>query len=266
MAEPEPPVTPVTPNPKVNPSGGGDPHFTTWTGERYSYHGACDLVLLSSKQFGNGQGIDVHIRTKHRHYFSFITSAAIRIGEDILEITDDDEDVYFLNGEANVDLPAKLSGYKITHKYDNKRQQTFHIVLGGHENLVVRVLKDFVSVTIKHGESQDFEDAVGLMGAYTTGHKLGRDGETIFEDIDAFGQEWQVLESEPKLFQTVRAPQHPVQCIPAPPKTEMRRRLGEEDIDRAAAEKVCAGASEEDREFCIFDVMATNDVDMAGAY
>lgn len=224
------------------------------------------MKLLSSAKFGKGKGIDVHIRTKHRHHFSFITSAAVRIGDEIFEVTDNQEEMYFLNGVANAELPAKISGYKITHKQDNTRQHTFHIVLGGRENLVIRVLKDFVSVTIKHGEEKDFGDVVGLMGSFRGGVKLARDGETVMTDIDAFGQEWQVRADEPVLFQEIRQPQHPTVCTPPPKKSIQRRRLGEESVDMEAAEKACEHVAPEDHDFCIYDVLATNDVEMAGAY
>jgi hypothetical protein len=49
------------------PSGGGgaqgDPHFKTWRGQHFDFHGECDLVLLHSSEFGSGLGLDIHIRT-----------------------------------------------------------------------------------------------------------------------------------------------------------------------------------------------------------
>lgn len=222
--------------------------------------------MLSSAQFGGGKGLDVHIRTKHRHHFSFITSAAVRIGDEVFEVTDRKDDPHYLNGVANAELPNKLSGYKITHKQDNAKQHTYHIVVGGRENIVIRVLKDFVTVTIKHGEFKDFDGAVGLMGAYPSGAWVGRDGKTIFTDANAFGQEWQVLDTQPMIFQGTVAPQHPMQCIPPPPKSVKRRRLGENEITQEMAEAACADVPEDDRDFCIFDVLATNDVEMAGSY
>ena len=39
-----------------------------------------------------------------------------------------------------------------------------------------------------------------MMGRFETGEMIGRDGSTVFEDANAFGQEWQVLDTEPKLF------------------------------------------------------------------
>jgi hypothetical protein len=275
----ESPTKAPTPPP---PGGGGDPHFTTWHGDKFSYHGACDLVLLHAPSFGSKHhvhhkqhhwvqsvpalGLDIHIRTKHRHSFSYITNTAIRIGNDILEITNRKEEPHYLNGMPNVELPATLSGYKVTHKWDTHKLHTYHIDLhNDHESIIVRVLKDFVSISIKHGKEEDFGDSLGLMGSFHSGERLARDGVTnMDENVDAFGQEWQVRDTESVLFQTLALPQYPAQCIP-PPATRRRRRLGE-GVTLQDAEAACAYVAPEDFDFCVFDVMATNDKDMAGVY
>jgi hypothetical protein len=250
----------------TGPGSGGDPHFKTWSGSKYDYHGACDLVLLNAPSFAFSTGLDIHIRTKHRRSFSYITNVAVRIGTEIFEVTNNKDEEYYLNGVANVVLPAKFHEHDITRKKDNDKQQSYHITLDGRESLVVRVYRDFLAVAVMHGEEKDFGDSLGLMGSYYTGDKLSRDGQSIFTDIDAFGQEWQVQSSDPQLFQTMQVPQHPTQCTPPPPQSSQHRRLRETDVDMDAARKACAHVAEEDREFCIFDVLATSDVDMAGAY
>jgi len=50
-----------------------------------------------------------------------------------------------------------------------------------------------------------------LVGSYTTGDKLARAGETILNNPIAFGQEWQVHATEPKLFHSLEGPQQPLQ-------------------------------------------------------
>jgi len=105
------------------------------------------------------------------------------------------------------------------------------------------------------------------MGTFKDGSKMGRDGITRFDDMDAFGQEWQVLESEESLFLTSRHPQHPAKCImPDPTKKDGRRRLGA-GISQGAAEKAC-GHLDETKDMCIKDILATNDLDLplAGVY
>ena len=81
---------------------GGDPHITKWDGLRYDYHGECDLVLLNAPSFGNGNGLTIHIRTKIVKMYSYIAKAAIRIGEDTLEIGAEGE--YSINGYEYGDL------------------------------------------------------------------------------------------------------------------------------------------------------------------
>ena len=65
-----------------------DPHFVTWYGSHYSYHGACELILVQNPTFSAGKGLDIHVRTSHmmNGAFSFISNAALRIGKDVFEV------------------------------------------------------------------------------------------------------------------------------------------------------------------------------------
>ena len=103
------------------------------------------------------------------------------------------------------------------------------------------------------------------MGAFPMDEKKTRDNNTIFENADHFGQEWQVLPTEPKLFHDVEGPQAPEACA-IPSVSDMRCRLADSIITLEAAEIACSRVSEEERGFCMFDVMSTNDVWAAGAY
>ena len=136
-------------------------------------------------------------------------------------------------------------------------------------NLDSKTHKDFVSVLIEQGLSKHFGKSVGLMGDFRKGRRFARDGKTVLDDANAFGQEWQVLESEPKLFQTLRFPQHPKMCtMPTPVQaSQLRRRLSESSVDELAAEKACEHWGE-GKDDCVFDVLTTGDLDMAvvGAY
>jgi von Willebrand factor type D domain len=59
---------------------GGDPHFLTYDGTPYSYHGQCDLVMAQSEQFANGTGLRVHARTEIiEGTWSVISNAAVKI-------------------------------------------------------------------------------------------------------------------------------------------------------------------------------------------
>merc|ERR1711862_902758 len=59
--------------------------------------------------------------------------------------------------------------------------------------------------------------------------------------------------------------QHPTRCE-IPTKSSIRRRLAESKITLAEAEQACSGVVQPEFDLCVFDVMATNDKDVAGAY
>jgi hypothetical protein len=251
------------------PCGGGcngDPHFTTWRGQHFDFMGECDLVLLHNADFeSSGVSLDVHIRTKIRRDMSYISDAALRIGQDLLEVAS--QGVYWFNGVLNADLPEEFSGFAFSHTQPTDQQHVFEVYLGGRERIKVKTYKDFVSVLIEQGKSEHFLGSDGLMGDFAMGRMIARDGKTIIDDANAFGQEWQVRDTEPSLFQTLRLPQHPNVCIlPTPKQTsQLRRRLAATSLDeQLAAEKACEHWGE-GKDDCVFDVLSTGDLEMAEA-
>lgn len=247
------------------PSASGDPHFVTWNGGHYDYHGACDLVLLYSKQ----ADVRVHLRTKHRRGFSYIASAAVQVGNDVLEVTGNNNKDYYVNGEKKAALPMKLHNHNhIEYHSPVEQQQSFIWNIGQGQKVVVKTWKDFVSVKLEGAKAESFGDSIGLMGSYGTGVWLARDGETIIDDKDVFGQEWQVNADEPVLFQTVESSGS---TCPLPPaaddqSSKQRRRLGEAIVTEDMARAACEHADVNDFDFCVYDVMQTGDIEMSGAY
>lgn len=142
--------------------------------------------------------------------------------------------------------------------------------MGGRERIKLKTYKYFVSVLVEQGQQTHFADSVGLMGDFEYGLKLARDGKSVLEDANAFGQEWQVLDTDPILFQTLCLPQYPQRCTLLPPKaTSMLRRrlLDYSSVNKLAAAKACADWGQGKNE-CVFDVLATCDLKIAvvGAY
>jgi hypothetical protein len=169
------------------------------------------------------------------------------------------------------ELPSEFSGFEFLHSQPTNPQHVFEVHLGGRERIKVKTYKDLVSVLVELGKSEHFLNSVGLMGDFGEGRRFGRDGQTVLDDVNAFGQEWRVLDTEPTLFQTVRFPQHPQKCtMPTPKTTDMlRRRLLEiSSVDELAAEEACAHWGEQGKDDCVFDVLTTGDLEMAvvGAY
>jgi len=232
------------------------------------------LILLENHGFQNNLGMDIHIRTKKMNSWSYISNAVLRIGEDTFELMGGKHgSQHWINGMMgekiegdNVLLPFSLSGYPITFRLGPKKQHGYYINLGNQETIVMKTWSDLVRVDILGGTVEDFGESRGLMGRFRSGELMARDNlSELKEDLNAFGQEWQVLKNEAKLFHILEGPQSPLLCE-FPSAVDMRRRLRESLISQEKAQIVCSHASEDDRELCIFDVMATNDVGVAGAY
>jgi len=220
--------------------------------------------------------MDVHVRTKKMRLWSYVSSAAIRIGNDVLEVMGGQENKFWINGvigkeediqsiDGKMTLGSTLSGYQILFDVVSKKSRKFSIDLGDEEKIVISTWNAFVRINFDNAKSKHFEGSEGLMGSFSRGLKLARDKSTILEDLDVFGQEWQVLQSEPKLFHSVKGPQYPIQCE-IPSSLEMRRRLGQSDVSLEAAKKACVDVNKDVMDLCVFDVMATNDMSTAGAY
>jgi len=271
---PSPTKDPKPPSPTKAPAyEKGDPHFMTWAGEAYDFHGVCDLVLVHVAAFGNGLGMDIYIRSKKMKIWSYTASAAVRIGQNIVEVIGGGEAKFLTNGveeklkstEDGISLVSTISEFPIHRIRNIGKGDTFTINLGNNEKIVISTWHLFVSVSFENARSETFEGSAGLLGSFSGGLKLARDGTTTIKDFNEYGQEWQVRASEPQLFHSVEGPQYPSKCE-IPSSTEMRRRLGESKLTMNQARKACVNVNEPEINLCIFDVLATNDKFTAGAY
>jgi len=256
-------------------SSKGDPHFHTWQQEHFEFHGQCDMVLAQDSYFANGIGLDVQIRTKIVRFWSYIHTAAIQIGNDILEIqgsadAQDHETHYWFNFEYQADADI-IGGFPLTIRSDGGHKRFFEINLDSKfpgQTIVLSTFKEFVAVDFKGGTVESFGNTVGLLGDYKTGKTLARDGATEMHDFYEFGDEWQVLPSDPKLFLEFAHPQFPERCIkPEDPRGDRKRRLAESAISVEQAESACAPLKDPVTiKDCVYDILATQDLDMVGAF
>lgn len=224
------------------------------TGEtaKFDYHGECDLVLVDNPQFANGLGLKLHLRTTRVRYFSYISRAALQIGSDTFEFTND-VDNWLLNGEIQTDGKATISGFEV-RKY--KRAVSVRLMEAAKAKIDFYSRKNgMMYVHVDSGTSDMFQGSLGLMGEYGTGRMISRSGH-VESDTEAFALSWQVRDTEPMLFQHARAPQYPATCIP--PEKILGNRLGDSHM-KQAAEEACEGWGK-DKDDCIFDVMATRDI------
>ena len=229
-------------------------------------------MFLKAPEFAKGLGLTIHIRTKIRYNYSFIESAVIKIGDSILEIAGWGD--HILDGIGGVQMPVMM-GEDIPVSYFAHKNQKTHIYeidvssVSGlpDQRIVIKSFKDWVSINLDRTQAVDFKGSVGMLGEFPSGRMLARDGATTMDqDFNVFGQEWQVLLEDESLFQnTVRAPQHPQQCVlPTPDSTETIRRLSAGMVTEELAIQACAHQSSH-QEFCVHDVMATGDLELADA-
>ena len=232
-------------------------------------------MFIHNPNFGMGRGLDLHIRTTHmmEKSFSFVSNAALRIGNDVLEVVASGK--HLINGVLDAQLPATIGGYPVSKRVEENcrgsddRQRCwynmlFDINLGNQDHVLIKVASGMVHVNVK-GTAKSFEGSVGVMGTYPALHhgKIGRDGTTYIPDVVVYATEWQVRDVEPKLFNESRFPQHPQMCLPPDHSPNRERRLFEDVESRRAAEEACANVKGPEWEFCVFDVLATGDYGMA---
>lgn len=235
------------------------------------YSGICDLKFVESPS----NNLLVHLRTERKYHYSYISSAAIKLNEDIFEFASHGQ--VMVNGvilSGDMEMPETFGGHALTVKKSDKNTHHYNVDFGDGTGLMVKCYKEMVSVSLK-GPHSKFADSVGLMGDPATGRKLGRDGTTVFDDghIDDFGAEWQVQGDEPVLFDVAREPQAPEQRCRLP--TEWIRgplhghtlelRQLRETVPRSEAEEACAKWMV-NREACIQDVIITGDKELAASF
>jgi hypothetical protein len=235
------------------------------------------MVLAKDLEFASGLGLDVQIRTKLVRYWSYIASAAVRIGDDILEIRgsadiDNAEPVYWINFQYRGNVET-VGGFPLTigTGTGSNHKHNFVIDLSSRypdQSITMSVWKDFVKVTFINASEESFGKTIGMLGEFTSGKTLARDGSTLLDDFTELGNEWQVLPSEDMLFHDLSEPQFPKKCIePEDPQGARRRRLGENTVSEEDAEVTCASLQDAaDRKDCVYDILATQDLDMVGAY
>jgi len=209
--------------------------------------------------------------------WSFIETTAIRIGKDIFELTGGkDNDSFLINGfvqeaKNKHGVIGSISGYDIKFIQVTEKSRKFVINLGTNQNdnnleeIVFTTWNSFVSVSVRNPTKDHFDGSLGLMGSFPDGVMVARDGNTMFDDLNKFGQEWQVLNSEPQLF-AQRGTVGPNDVCSSPSHVEMRQRLEESVVTLKEAEIACDSVNKQMKDLCIFDVMATNDKSSSGAY
>lgn len=253
-----------------------DPHFKTFAGHKFSFHGQCDLVLLRSTHPESGTNVLVYIRTTRvdnpvrKISYSYISEAAIKINSNVFEVSSDGD--IMIDGKE-VDNPEKY----VLPNSSRTLKKAFH---GSKQGIVEYSFVIASGQTIKiRANTHTRMIYVDVEGTFTTTEGLlgndkglySRDGSIgMVGNWNSYSEEWQVLDSEPLLFNERRDPQYPAGCMYEDisnnhSHSKLRRRLLDDaqDVTIEIATIACAKVSVEMKEFCIYDVIATGNLDLA---
>jgi len=221
------------------------------------------LLWPKFRTFGNQNvDLDIHLQTKLVRFWSYIKTAAIRIGSDVLEIGGFKNN-YWINFEYQGEL-TDLSGFPVTISPSRKMYTVDLSSVYPGQKIEIKTFKEFVGVKVIGASEKSFGNAVGII----RGKTLAQSGVTELHDWNELGMEWQVLPSDGLLFHENSFPQFPESCLlPEDPRGDRARRLSESTVSEEAAEEACARLKDEfSRKSCIYDILATQDMDMVGAY
>ena len=204
-------------------SGIGDPHFESWSTQKYDFQGICDLVLLHSVEYGNHSGLDINIRTSEIEGTSYISTAVVKIGSSKLEVHEDGS--YFFNDELNIPLPDTFSDSTLSYVVVEGWLPQWTITSPRGGVIFVQIFNKMVDIKLSGFLSETITDSRGLMGDFDSGFLVDREGKWMF-DADEFGAEWQVRDFEPVLFHNEREPKYPTTCQ-MPNSDAVDRRIAE---------------------------------------
>ena len=219
--------------------------------------------------------LDLHIRTTIASYYSYIESAALRIGN--TTTVEVHPRYLWVNNNDNTGGDEKIAWDQLPHiistgngdtftifkeeeepalgtttshsKNNNNNKVTYLLQWNSRSYLKFRFYQHFLNIDIV-GHLADFggksSSSTGLLGDFESGAWLGRDGREMTSSADDFGFEWQVnpAAGDVPIFRHARQPQLPYEkCrLPTASRPSRRRRQLRGDSDLVLftqAEQAC---------------------------
>ena len=216
--------------------------------------------------------------------YSYISGIAVKIGPDTLEVSGDGK--LIVNGHSTVfpeftdNIAFARTVYTITKTLmgDKQRIVAYNLDLGEDIDSSIQIRVNTNKSMLFVDMNGAFADSEGLLGAALEEGKplFARDGITdLTGHWNTYGEEWQVNDTDPKLFQdSHRHPQYPVGCLYTTmaeknmaTMSHVRRRLEDTGITHIVglqeASKACSHLDDDRmKDFCVNDIMATGDLDL----
>jgi len=250
-----------------------DPHFKTFGGKRYDFHGGCPLVLVQS------DFMDIHIETEVKTGYSSIQSVGFRMNMEM-------DDPVFIDKNTDVtEFPKMLGRYEFNYVAATQR---YELILDDGQYVTVSAWNGKPSSVMVHGLKDSFGDAKGMCGEWDADENdlLDRNGDDMDNGND-MGAEWKVrtadrpipgvdskgfMKCAPEVFHgggeegRKRCAINKCMCIPKADfecgeNCKEKQCVEEDEITTACKDVTIDG----DRENCKFDVKTTGDVEFAKA-
>ena len=295
-----------------------DPHFNMFHSHLVTFQGACDVVLSKSSSGADGFAFHIHARLtspasndilkENREKYTFISNISILIeGEGATQY------LFQFGTETEKGAPVKLNGHHFASAHDTDAQvveassglpfSITRVIIGQRRNIVLYTIgfKNGSKIVIRanlHFKMLfiDMEGhfggalVTGLLGDIFKKGLFNRKGELMSDDdVDSYGNEWQVRDDELKIFiEKDRQPQFPSKCLivnaddnkeesntnlrgdkGASSSTARRRRLLEvtSGAGMTAFEKDAIAACDHLKgrgvQVCIHDVLAVQNIEVA---
>jgi hypothetical protein len=257
-------------------NSGGDPHFIGFNQKVVTYHqGECTLVLLDSlAATTTGEDITIHVRTTRKLDFSYISGVAMKVGDDIVEVKPNAD--ILLNGNVITGGEGvTMSGlpFVLTKEVKGTKKMivsySFDI---GHGRVIDVQANKKRGMMFVRTKGLFPNETVGMLGSPVKSEMVSRDGKVLMKNIDeiAYGESWQVKDTEVQLFQEALGPQYPQKCLyeDAPGATAQqlrgrRRLMAKKVVTVEEARAACAGVPGElKRELCIQDSISMGELDL----
>jgi hypothetical protein len=254
-------------------NSGGDPHFIGFNQKVVTYQGECTLVLLDSlAAAATGDNVTIHVRTTRKLDFSYISGVAMKIGEDIIEVKPNAD--ILLNGSVITGEGVTMSGlpFVLTKEVKGTKKMivsySFDI---GHGRVIDVQANKKRGMMFVRTKGLFPEETVGMLGSPVKSEMVSRDGKVLMKDVDeiAYGESWQVKDTDVQLFQEALGPQYPQKCLyeDAPGATAQlrgrRKLMAKKVVTVEEARAACAGVSGEvKRELCVQDSISMGELDL----
>jgi hypothetical protein len=257
-------------------NSGGDPHFIGFNQNLITYQGECTLILLDSPAAtATGEDVTIHVRTTRKLDFSYISGVAMKIGEDVIEIKPNADILLNHIATTIVDEQLTLSGLSFAFTKEEKGTKkmiisySFDIGNGCVINVQANKKRGMMFV---HTKGVFPLETVGLLGSPGKSEMVSRDGNMLMTvdeiDVNAYGESWQVRDTDLQLFQQPLGPQYPQKCLyedasGATAQVRGRRKLmAKKVVTVEDAKRACATVVGMKNALCVQDTIAMGELDV----